>query len=138
MISYKNFNFVYIEAQYHYKNLVKDLLIMALCGILYIINILVWKNYYSFMKCYFNDILAGFSFLAYTNIVLFKKQKRLNKFGYFVIIAVASVFWEYCSPLINKNSTSDVWDLAAYFSGAICYYGSELLINIKNRKKSCY
>lgn len=90
------------------------------------------------MVCYFNDVLAGLSFSAYVNLLLFFLNKRLKFKAGFIIIAAAGFFWEYCIPLIRKTSVSDIYDLVAYLGGFAIYSVNETLLqrieHFKNKK----
>lgn len=73
-------------------------------------------------KYYFNDLIAPIFFLAICSIILnwagyeMKKSKIILLFG-----LMAGIIWEYAIPLINKNSTTDFFDMICYLIGSMIY-----------------
>lgn len=74
--------------------------------------------------CYFDDFMGGTLFLAYTNVFLATQGKLISKLwmclGYMFLVGL---FWEYWTPLVKKDSVSDVGDLISYLFGAVLYWG---------------
>ena len=134
--------------KYHFELLIRpftagrqysDICHLGIGLLLYLCNVCFWRKYGNlFMICYFNDILAGLSFIAYVNLLLFHLNKRLRFKEGFVIIVVAGFFWEYCIPLVKKTSISDIYDVVAYLGGFAIYFMNETLVqrikSYKNKK----
>lgn len=77
-----------------------------------------------FFKNYFNDVLGGIAFLAYTNIVigLARPAVRLRRLvPIAVYLFLCGLFWEYAAPLFVAGSVSDPWDVACYVVGGVGY-----------------
>lgn len=78
-----------------------------------------------FLKCYFNDCLAGVAIIAYWNVVTAKSRwPRLQistLVGAIAICTICGILWEYMLPQVFRHGTSDVWDVAAYVLGGCAY-----------------
>ena len=77
-----------------------------------------------FFKNYFNDVLGGIAFLAYTNSVigLVRPALRLRRLvSIAAYLFLCGLFWEYAAPLFVAGSVSDPWDIACYVVGGVGY-----------------
>lgn len=77
-----------------------------------------------FFKNYFNDVLGGIAFLAYTNIVvgLVRPTLRLRRLASIAAyLFLCGLFWEYAAPLFVAGSVSDPWDIVCYVVGGVGY-----------------
>lgn len=78
-----------------------------------------------FLRCYFNDCLAGIAVIAYTNLVfgLSRMGKAIVKtYSAAALVCIAcGILWEYLLPAFIQHGTSDVWDIAAYVLGGCTY-----------------
>lgn len=80
----------------------------------------VWRG--RFMRCHFNDLMAGVLFPAYVNIWLALAGRRLRGFVHPLLCTLAAgCFWEFVTPLYRPQSVSDPLDLAAYLAGTLVY-----------------
>lgn len=82
-----------------------------------------------FFGGHFNDVVAGFAFLAYTNILfdLVKPSLRIKHFCITGLYALCcGLFWEVVAPALFKPSTSDPWDLLCYVVGALVYWAANV------------
>ena len=84
---------------------------------------------YSFIELvmlgYFNDVLGGLAFMAYTNLLISLVQPRYrvrNPLLGVAYIFLCGLFWEYASPLFRPDAVADPWDLLAYCTGAVLYW----------------
>lgn len=71
-----------------------------------------------------NDLLGGFAFLCYTNLLFDFVRPSLRITRPVVAlpyILACGLFWEYAAPLFVAGSTSDAWDLVAYLLGGVLY-----------------
>ena len=125
-------NFVYMLGNacvYFFIRNKRDLIIVAFCSLMYILNENFFKqsNIY-FFKNFFNDLLAMPILLAYVNIIFCCiKNKRLSLMrNYVILLIVACVFWEFCAPYLKKTSVSDYRDCFCYIVGTAIYYCCEL------------
>lgn len=72
-----------------------------------------------------HDFLAMPVLLAFSNLLILATQRteillvRLPQV--LVLTTLAGAFWEFITPLYLQ-STTDPYDLAAYFIGGLCYY----------------
>ena len=104
--------------------LISDIACIGIASVLYAVNkLFLCSLRIVFFDWYFNDILAGIFFLAYTNLLLCPAKKRLN--GFFcnlLYILCWGLAWEYVIPdFLPVNATSDIWDVAAYLTGGTIY-----------------
>lgn len=78
-----------------------------------------------FLRCYFNDCLAGIAVIAYTNLIfgLSRMGKAIVKtYSAAALVCIAcGILWEYLLPAFIQHGTSDVWDIAAYVLGGCTY-----------------
>lgn len=90
-----------------------------------------------FMCCYFNDIIGGVTFLAYTNLMLKFQRLELKKLHHIeAYMLMCGLFWEYITPLFRADTVSDIWDVAAYIGGGMLYWGIMRVYNVtENRGK---
>ncbi|SEG77287.1 hypothetical protein SAMN02799616_04989 [Paenibacillus sp. UNC499MF] len=111
----------------HFIQIKYDLVIFVMCFILYGWNELYLKEQSSIMNWfftgYYNDILAPIILLSYSNILIliFMKKKITNFIGLSLFVMIVGLYWEYITPLY-KNSTSDIYDLLAYYIGFLIYW----------------
>lgn len=112
------------------KRSVFDLSLLLATAALYALNSLLLKPAFVgttpgvFFGGYFNDILGGAAFLAYSNalICLYDPRKRLRRFPpALAYIACCGLFWEFVGPFLVEDSTTDLLDLVAYVFGAVLY-----------------
>lgn len=79
-----------------------------------------------FFHSFFNDIIAAFLLLCYTNLIIHLLRKPVyaveTLFRIVLLILSAGLFWEYVTPLYRTGSYSDPLDLLAYLSGGILYW----------------
>lgn len=110
-------------------NMKKDLKIVIVCIIIYTVN-RITKNCINipiisyFLRCYFNDILAGVLFSAYTNFILIKANKSpiVKYYQLFFYILLVGILWEYFFPIFITYSVADNYDILCYLLGATLYY----------------
>jgi hypothetical protein len=93
----------------------------------------------AFFNWYFNDILAGIFFLAYSNLLLLFIKRRIQKFIHCVLyIFFWGIAWEFVvPPLFKANATSDILDIIAYVTGSIIYALLAKLLMRLNTKNVC-
>ena len=104
--------------------LISDIACIGIASVLYAVNkLFLCSLRIVFFDWYFNDILAGIFFLAYTNLLLCPAKKRLNGFfSNLLYILCWGLAWEYVIPdFLPVNATSDIWDVAAYLTGGTIY-----------------
>ena len=83
------------------------------------------------MRNYANDLLGGFAFLAYTNLLfdLVKPAYRVTKVRVAIpYIFACGLFWEFIAPLFVARSVTDWFDLIAYVVGAFIYIVANRLL----------
>jgi hypothetical protein len=113
---------------------------IAICVIaaLYLLNNQIFKQNTAgalgdFLTCYFNDLMAPICLLAYSNILLGTRGKRLCRIGHILLFCLcAGLVWEFLAPLINAGSVTDPADIAAYLSGGSLYWIIEKIRTRKN------
>jgi len=79
----------------------------------------------AFLCNYANDVLGGFSFAAYTNVLFdaVKPEYRLRSLlAVLAYIFLCGLFWEFAAPLFIAHSVSDWFDVAAYVAGGFVYW----------------
>jgi hypothetical protein len=111
-----------------------DIASIIIAATLYAVNkLFLCSLHIVFFNWYFNDILAGIFFLAYTNLLLFFVKRRIQKFLpcvfyiFFFGIACEYIF----PPLLHINATDDIFDIIAYLIGSIIYASSvKILLHI--------
>lgn len=110
-----------------------DIAVLLIAAALYALNAAFLKPAFAgvpagvFFAGYFNDILGGAAFLAYTNalVCLYDPRRRLRRFVSCVAyISCCGLFWEFAAPCFVADSTADVLDLVAYVVGAVLYWAS--------------
>lgn len=82
----------------------------------------------AFFGGHFNDVVAGFAFLAYTNVLfdVVKPSRRLTRLRVVAPYALlCGLFWEVVDPALLKPSVSDPWDLLCYVAGALLYWAAD-------------
>ena len=106
----------------------QNLYIIGITVILYLINQTV-KNDIPiefirwFLTCYFNDAIGGMTFIAYCNVVLsFRNRKLIKLWQIETLLFFCGIFWEYITPLFRMNTVSDKWDVVAYMAGGFLYW----------------
>lgn len=91
---------------------------------MYLINKLYISQIYanSFMNNHFNDCMAGIVLSAALNDLsaFWFKNILPVKWNVFITI-IASVFWEYVTPIYLETSVKDIKDVVAYIVGCIVY-----------------
>lgn len=113
--------------KYIKKTLVLNIICMLVSVMVYFFNNSYLKKYTDglinyFCKNYLNDIFANLVFIPIVVIILsYNGYKIKNTFFIMMIGIVAGMFWEYISPMINKNSVYDPLDLICYLIGTIIY-----------------
>lgn len=86
-----------------------------------------------FFNFYFNDLLCPFGFFSTVNVLLdnisewyvlprFLCHGFYNLKEIFIMILIASVYWEIIYPYYHKQSVSDIVDIAMYICGAVGYW----------------
>lgn len=107
----------------------KNSLIIIICSMLYLLNKIVFLNTINtfltfFLKCYFNDILAGLVIISLFNIlIIITFSIKINKYYYILLLLlIIGLFWEYSPKLIRKNAVSDIIDIFAYEFGGLLYW----------------
>lgn len=79
-----------------------------------------------FLRCHFNDFLAGILFLACYNF--FHSRFFRATFHHDTLLVVLSIslfcgiMWEYVLPFLFKKGVSDFGDIIAYLCGGMMYY----------------
>lgn len=105
------------------------LLLSSLC--LYAINRFWLKDAISmpvlgyFLRCHFNDLMGGVSFVALVNIILassvYRHIRVRSVWTAMAVMFMTGLLWEYVIPRLNARGTADPWDILAYMAGgAIC------------------
>ena len=95
---------------------------------LYILNNSVFKQITTgflreFFICYFNDLMAPMFILAYTNILLRTKGKRLCNINHILPFCLCmGCIWEFLAPIIKQGSVTDPCDIFAYMLGGSMYW----------------
>ena len=114
----------------------KNLLVILITVLLYLLN-QQFKGQISnesikwFMSCYFNDIIGGMTFIAYSNIIFSFRKIIIAKLWHIELLMFScGIFWELITPIYRTDTVSDVWDILAYMIGGLLY--SFLIRNEKN------
>jgi hypothetical protein len=107
----------------HFSGYVLDALALLACAAAYALN----KQFGAgiFLSGHFDDVMAGTILLAWAGF-LAPEGSGSARFvrsygGAFIIIGAASCVWEILVPLAVPRSTADIFDVIAYFAGAIAY-----------------
>lgn len=103
----------------------KDIIILSICIILYILNQIIFKNInILFFNNYFNDLLAVPLFFSLLNIISYKlNQEKVKSFKkLFLITILLSFLGEYVSLFLRKGAVFDYMDILFYFLGMLIYY----------------
>jgi len=101
---------------------------LVACVALYCLNRFILKEAVGgwFLRCYFNDILAGVVILAYTNLFFIAVGKAEHSFRSLATILpyalLAGLFWEFIAPMFITTSVTDAWDIMAYCAGGSAYW----------------
>ena len=117
-----------------------DSFLMPVIAVLYLLNNRFLKYNTSgivnvFFKCYFNDLMAPCFLLAYTNIFLGAKGKRLKKIEHIIPFCLcAGLIWEFFTPLVKSSSVTDFFDIVSYLTGGTVYF---IINRIKEAKSRC-
>ncbi len=91
---------------------------------------------------YFNDIICPFVLFSLINIYIhvlkciYHKPFPLHEGIYSLkriscTIMTAGIYWEIIYPQTHPDSTGDMFDMAAYFIGALIYYYIHKLFDIR-------
>lgn len=108
--------------------------ILIVTFIVYLINQKILKlTNYTFFKCYFNDLLAPIILLSFSNFLLNLYNRTIKGKNIYIFISICGIFWEVITPLLKKDSVSDILDFVMYILGASIYM--ILLRGWKNGKK---
>lgn len=105
-----------------------DVAFICAVSVLYLLNNLVIKScttgaVHMFFVCYFNDLMAPFFILPYTNILLSARNTRMRKLGHILLFMLtAGLVWEYFAPFIKKGAVTDMMDMACYIMGGCLYW----------------
>ena len=109
----------------------RDCYILGFSFGLYTINRFLLKDainipvFSYFLRGHFNDLLAGVSFLAYTNMILANSrysQYRIQRYNDAIWLMIAcGITWEYLFVHFRSNSISDFKDIIAYVLGGCIY-----------------
>ena len=106
----------------------KNLVIILSTVLLYLLN-QQFKGQISnesikwFISSYFNDIIGGITFMAYTNLVLSFRNIIISKLWQIELLMFScGLFWEFITPLYRVDTVSDIWDIFAYMLGGILYW----------------
>lgn len=104
-----------------------DVLIVGAVAVLYGWNRFLWAPQASgtlgwFLRCYCNDILAGLSLLAITNILLaMAGWGPLPFWAGACLLFFCGAVWECLAPAIKPTAVFDPWDFLAYQCGGGIY-----------------
>jgi len=75
------------------------------------------------MSSYFNDIIGGMTFTAYTNIILSFRNITISKLWQIELLMLfCGIFWEFITPFYRVDTISDIWDIFAYMLGGLLYW----------------
>ena len=103
----------------------KDIIILIICLILYVINQLFLKKIgILFFNNYFNDLLAVPLYFSIINLISLQiSNKEINSLKtLFFITIILSFLGEYVAIFLRKGSVTDYWDILCYFIGMLIYY----------------
>jgi uncharacterized membrane protein len=82
------------------------------------------------MICYFDDMLAGFVILGFSNFMLIIVSKPIIKFRYMILFVLCcGCIWEFLAPVFKSSCVTDYYDFVAYIVGCTIYYFTWKLIN---------
>lgn len=99
---------LYSINRFAFKNIVKDIPVLGY-----------------FFKNFFNDILGGFCFVAFLNLLLKNSGKECrtitNAMQAGMVGLCCGLLWEYIFPLIYVKGTSDPFDIIMYIIGSCLY-----------------
>lgn len=115
-----------------------DLILICIIALLYTLNNIVLKQHTTgiireFLVCYFNDLMAPMFLIAYSNIVLGTKEKRLYRIRHILPFCLcAGIVWEFFAPIIKNGSVTDPFDIIAYLIGGSMYWVLEKVRTRKN------
>ena len=103
--------------------LIFDLLLLVISSFFYLSNVLFVRQCGClFFVSYFNDVCCGIWFLAYSNLLLGIRGKRIEKFWAILLYFFSwAIVWEFLGPVINEKSICDPFDFVAYMGGGIIY-----------------
>ena len=111
----------------------RDVFLVLVCCILYGVNRFLRVKLDSiFLRCYFNDLLAGVAFPSYVNLLLSLANKRVFKLHSLLLLMFAvGCFWEFVAPIYIPYATTDVFDLVSYCCGAFIYWTTENVLHTR-------
>ncbi len=94
-----------------------------------------------FFHEYFSDALAlpvyiPLSLFAAVKLDLISQEFRIRSFHMLGIVIIFSLLFEGLVPVLNKASTRDLWDVAAYLTGGILVLLVSKLAEILDRYHS--
>ena len=101
-------------------------IVCVLSVLLYTVNKLFF-HHVEFCYCHLNDILCGtLLYPASISVAYVCGIKQLpsliyGRFGVMALTFIASLYWEFVTPLFSKSSVSDLQDILCYIVGATIY-----------------
>lgn len=109
----------------------KDWLLLLVSLSLYAINRFWLRNTVGtpllgyFLRCHFNDLMGGISFVAVVNIILAHSVCRhiqiRSIWASIWFMLCVGLIWEYVIPQFSLRGTADPLDLLAYMAGGSIY-----------------
>lgn len=110
---------------------------LIISTVLYMMNKFQLFNNIEILKCYGNDIICGYVFSRIASYLYIKIMKEKIEITFLLkLIATASVFWEFISPLYKLNAVKDLNDLIAYFIGCVIFVVCKIFPNNEYYKNS--
>lgn len=98
---------------------VKNLIILIIALLLYLLNNNFSHSLNWFFTFYFNDLLAIIVLLSFLNIVY--PFKLTNLWIIIIVTILASFVWEYVALFIKSGSIFDYMDIISYFASMAIY-----------------
>ena len=87
---------------------------IVICIILYLLNKLNFFYRYEIIRWYLNDIICGYIFsLVVSELYRFFLEREISMRNLFLLLILASIFWEFIDPFIDFRSTKDYFDILA-------------------------
>ena len=87
----------------------------------YLLNQVVPTSTTGFRQYYFNDLLAMPLLLAYSQMLLYSKNIKLNVWHMLGLFIGCSMVWELVTPCFLNYSIPDILDVFAYSVGTLLY-----------------
>ncbi|AMK15811.1 hypothetical protein [Methanobrevibacter olleyae] len=98
---------------------VKNLIILIIALLLYLLNNNLLHSLNWFFTFYFNDLLAIIVLLSFLNVVY--PFKLTNLWIIIIVTILASFVWEYVALFIKSGSIFDYMDIISYFASMAIY-----------------